>query len=105
MSALLETAIGRLRLVSGVEGLSYVLLLFIAMPLKYAAGFPQAVRVVGMAHGVLFVGFVAALVAAWIDRRRGDHRWGLLRPVGIFALSLVPFGALVIERMLKAEPR
>lgn len=98
MIDLLDSAVGRLRLVSGIEGLSYVLLLFVAMPLKYGLGIAIAVRIVGMAHGVLFVGFVAALLAAWVDRR-----WGVLRPAGYFALSLVPFGALAIEHLLRKD--
>lgn len=98
MSSLLDSAVGRLRLVSGIEGLSYVLLMFVAMPLKYGLGIAIAVRIVGMAHGVLFVAFVAALAAAWFDRR-----WGVLRPAGIFALSRVPFGALVIEHLLRKD--
>ena len=54
----------RFRWVSLIEGVSYLVLVAIAMPLKYAAGMPGAVRVVGMAHGVLFVAFVLALAAA-----------------------------------------
>ena len=52
MNALLSSALGRFRLVSLVEGLSYALLVFVAMPLKYGLDLPQMVRVVGMAHGV-----------------------------------------------------
>jgi integral membrane protein len=55
ISTLIKSALGRLRIVAFLEGVSYLVLLGIAMPLKYIAGIPQAVRVVGMAHGVLFV--------------------------------------------------
>lgn len=54
----------RFRLISFIEGLSYLILIFIAMPLKYLAGYPLAVKIVGMAHGVLFILFIIALVMA-----------------------------------------
>ena len=57
-----STAVGRLRVVSAIEGLSYILLVGVAMPLKYGLDMPQAVRVVGQAHGFLFVAFVVALM-------------------------------------------
>lgn len=89
---LLSTALGRFRLVSLAEGLSYILLLGVAMPLKYIAGLPQAVRVLGSLHGALFVLFVLALVAAM--RERG---WGLTRALWFAFLSTLPLGALRIE--------
>ena len=98
MSSLLSTATGRLRLVSALEGLSYALLMFVAMPLKYGMGEPGMVRVTGMAHGVLFVAFSLALLLAW--RERG---WSLARSAAIMAWSLVPLGALQIERMLRSS--
>ena len=97
--SLMSTHVGRLRVVSAIEGLSYVLLVGVAMPLKYIAGMPEMVRVVGMAHGVLFVAFVLALLLAW--REAG---WGVGRVVGIFALSLVPLGAVGIEHWLRRGP-
>lgn len=94
--SLLATPLGRLRAISAVEGLSYVLLVGVAMPLKYLAGMPEAVRVVGMAHGVLFVAFVLALLLAW-----HPARLGLGRVLGVFALSVVPLGAIGIEVWLR----
>ncbi|MFW5972756.1 MAG: DUF3817 domain-containing protein, partial [Bacteroidota bacterium] len=55
---MLRTALSRLRLIGFIEGLSYLALLGIAMPLKYMAGMPMAVRYVGWIHGVLFVLYV-----------------------------------------------
>lgn len=96
--SLLSTAVGRLRVVSAVEGLSYALLVFVAMPLKYGLGRPEMVKAMGMAHGVLFVAFSAALVLAWLDRG-----WRVDRPAGLMAMSLVPLGAIWIERQLQAD--
>lgn len=87
-----------LRTVGILEGASYVLLLFVAMPLKHIFGFPQAVRVTGMAHGVLFVVLLYALLRA--TQRR---RWPLSRAFKVFAAALVPFGPLFIDKMLVAE--
>jgi len=91
-------AVAVLRVVSALEGLSYLLLVFVAMPLKYGFGWPLGVRVSGMGHGWLFIAFVAALVWAAVRRR-----WSPLRAATLFALSLVPFGFVVIERRLREE--
>jgi integral membrane protein len=75
-----------LRMLALVEGVSFLLLLGVAMPLKYFAGQPWAVKAVGWAHGVLFIGLVIALVYTAVVAR-----W----PVGRVALVLV--GALRVE--------
>ena len=85
------------RLTGIIEGLSWLLLLFIAMPLKYAFGYPMAVRVVGMAHGLLFTAFVLLLLRAHLDLG-----WTARRSVGLFLASLVPFGFLFVDRSLRA---
>src|SRR5687767_2437690 len=71
---MVKTPIGRLRLVGLSEGVSFLLLLGVAMPLKYIAGLPIFVKVVGWVHGGLFVLFCVALVHAATKRR-----WPLLR--------------------------
>ena len=94
----MKTTIGRLRLVGILEGISFILLLGVAMPLKYFYDKPEAVSVVGMAHGVLFLGYCAALLQAWLER---DWKFG--KVFWLFVASLVPFGPFVAERKLKAE--
>lgn len=91
-------AVRALRVVSGLEGLSYLLLVFVAMPLKYAFAQPLAVKIAGAGHGWLFVAFVATLVWATVRRR-----WSVGRGGWLFALSLLPFGFLLIDRQLRAE--
>jgi len=86
------------RWVAFLEGLSFVLLLFVAMPLKYWANLPLAVRIVGSVHGLLFVVFVAALFRAAVERSWPPRRWGLA-----FFSSLVPFGTFVFDRSLRRE--
>lgn len=80
------------RLIAFIEGVSFLVLLFIAMPLKYWAGLPLAVRVVGTAHGVLFVLFLISLLDVMIR-----YRWSLLRGALIFLSSLIPFGTFVVD--------
>lgn len=85
-------ALNRFRLVAFVEGISYLILLFIAMPLKYWFSMPAAVRVVGMAHGILFVLFCMSLLEVLLR-----YRWSLLRTTLVFVSSLIPFGTFVVE--------
>jgi integral membrane protein len=92
---LLLSSLGRLRLVSILEGLSLLVLLGVAMPLKYLAGQPLAVRWVGMAHGLLFVAYVVLLVLNAVELR-----WPLRKAALGLLLSVVPFGAFYAERHL-----
>jgi len=85
-------------LVSVVEGLSLLALLGIAMPLKYGLGMPMAVKVTGMAHGVLFLGLLLVLLMALIEKTLSLKT---LFFVGL--LSVVPFGFLIAHRLINAE--
>ncbi len=88
----------QLRVVAFLEGLSFVVLLFIAMPLKYWAGLPLAVRIVGGLHGLLFLAFLWTLFRAALERDWPAPRWGLA-----LLASLLPFGTFVFDRSLKRE--
>ena len=90
----------QLRIVAFLEGMSFLVLLFIAMPLKYLAGQPLAVRVVGLIHGILFLAFVVALFRAARART-----WPLRRSGLALLASLLPFGTFVLDRSLRAEIR
>lgn len=94
----MKTPISRFRMIGIIEGISYLILLGIAMPLKYLAGIPEAVKVVGWAHGVLFVLYGIALLHVWIDRR-----WSLGRAFLAFIASLVPFGTFIFDKSLRRE--
>lgn len=91
---LLLTHLGRLRLTAIVEGWSFLVLLFIAMPLKYWAGMPQAVRVVGMAHGVLFILYVLLALIVTIQKK-----WSFKVLVLLFLASLVPFATFYADKI------
>jgi integral membrane protein len=88
----------QLRLIALLEGTSFLVLLFIAMPLKYLLGLPLAVRIVGSVHGLFFLMFVAALYRAGSERR-----WPLRRSVLAFVSSILPFGTFVFDRSLRRE--
>jgi integral membrane protein len=92
------TTLRHLRLVALLEGTSFVILLFVAMPLKYLAGLPLAVRIVGSVHGGLFLIFLAVLFRAGRERRWPPRRWLIA-----FVSSVVPFGTFVFDRSLRRE--
>ncbi len=100
MRELLPTALGQFRIISITEGISYLVLLFIAMPLKYWADIPMAVRIVGSAHGFLFIVYMVALLRVWME-----EEWKIWKVVTAFILSVIPFGAFVFEVPLKREWR
>lgn len=79
-----------------LEGGSYLLLLLIAMPLKYVWGEPGTVRVVGMAHGLLFLTYIGFAFAMY---ERED--WPLKKLGWAFVASLLPFGPFVFERVFE----
>jgi integral membrane protein len=67
-----------LRILGNIEGVSYLLLLFIAMPLKYAYDMPTAVKITGMAHGVSFCCLLFALGSLHEEIRLESKIWSLL---------------------------
>jgi len=97
---MLNSPIGRLRLIGMCEAISFLLLLGVAMPLKYLAGMPLAVKLVGWAHGVLFVAFVMLILPAI-----SQAGWPLRRAVLLFGAALVPFGPFFADRSLKDAQR
>jgi integral membrane protein len=97
---LLRTPIGRLRVIAFIEGISFLLLLGVAMPLKYFAGMPAAVKTVGWIHGVLFVLYLFAVAEVTVRRR-------LPFSLAFAALvaSLLPFGTFALDARLRRQER
>lgn len=91
----LHDPVGRVRLFGMAEGVSFLLLLFVAMPLKYFADQPLAVRYVGWAHGLLFIILLLALFAAWRRRMLTTGQSAL-----VVLAALLPFGPFLIDRRL-----
>lgn len=99
---LLSTQLGRLRILAFVEGVSFLILLFVTMPLKYAFDTPGPNKVFGMIHGLLFVLYVLAVIQAKIEQD-----WSLKKMVLALVTSIIPFGTFWAELKLfrNAEDR
>ena len=80
------------------EAISTVVLFFIAMPLKYFADIPEAVRVAGSIHGFLVVLFVVLLIMCW-----SEYKWSFSRVLKYFFASLVPILSFWVERDVKKQ--
>ncbi|WP_299821172.1 DUF3817 domain-containing protein [uncultured Pontibacter sp.] len=91
----MKTPISRFRLVGFYEGLSYLLLLGIAMPVKYIFGIPELVKYVGWAHGVLFIAYMFALLQVTLE-----HKWSVGKVAAAFVASLLPFGPFILDKKL-----
>ena len=91
----LTDPVGRVRFVGLVEAVSFLVLLGVAMPLKYFAGMPTAVLVVGWAHGVLFMAYIPAVFIA-----RKAMNWGFAWTVLALKASLFPFGTFIMDKYL-----
>ena len=87
-----------LRILGNIEGISYLLLLGVAMPMKYYFEMPMAVKIVGMAHGILFVAY-CLLLAACMKKLN----WSLKFGASLFMATLIPFGTFVTDRKLREE--
>ncbi len=81
-----------------IEGVSYLILLFIAMPLKYFLNIPDAVKYFGWIHGILFLVFFVFLVIASIK-----YHWGLIRIAIYLLASVLPFIPFLLDKKLEKE--
>jgi integral membrane protein len=85
--------IGLLRLVGKLEGVSYILLLGLAMPLKYLLDMPGLIYPIGMAHGILFVIFILAVL---LTKKEKD--WGWYTTIVSLLMSVIPFGTFWADK-------
>ena len=84
------------KIVSWLEGISYILLLFIAVPIKYMSGDPSYVKMLGMPHGLLFVAYIImAIMLKYELEWKGKTFWW------VCLLSLLPFGTFFVGKYLK----
>ena len=89
-----------LRIVGYAEGTSFLVLLGIAMPLKYLASWPLGVTIVGSAHGVLWILYLLAA-----GRVGMAHRWKVGLWFSAFAASILPAGPFVFDAWLSRDVR
>jgi len=76
-----------------LEGISLLLLLFFAMPMKYIYELPIYVKVIGMAHGLLFIAYIALAVMLKIE-----EKWPIKKFVIVCIASIIPFGTFYVEK-------
>ena len=84
-------------LINTVEGYSYLLLLFVAMPMKYVLGFVIATKIAGMLHGMLFIGFLIMLGTA-----SQEAKFSMKDTALFFIASLIPFGTFYTKKKIRA---
>ena len=94
----LQQALKKLRTISIAEGVSYIILLGISMPLKYIYKLPEYVKYNGYLHGILFMLLMVALLYVWLVAK-----WPFIKCVWVGLLSFIPFGALVADRLIKQD--
>ncbi len=87
--------IGKFRIIGFVEGISYLVLLFIAMPMKYILSIAIATKIAGMVHGLLFIAFIIILMQA-----AQKHNFSTKDSTIFFIASLIPFGTFFTDKRL-----
>ena len=94
LSQIFKTQLGRLRLLSYLEGISLLILVFIAVPLKYWVQQPMLVKALGPIHGILFLWFIISTISVGVERH-----WKFRQTTWKVLLAcLIPFGTFYIDR-------
>ena len=89
---LLKSHLGRLRIVAFLEGMSFLILMFVAMPLKYMGGYEHATQDVGMAHGVLFILYIFMVIPV-----QHEYKWPATTTMWALVASVLPIGTFVAD--------
>lgn len=93
MKKYFSSSVGRLRLYAFLEGVSLLVLVFIAMPVKYLLKDPSWVQVIGPIHGALFVLFVFGAISVGVEQK-----WKFMKTTWIVLLSsFIPFGTFYVD--------
>lgn len=99
MQALLKTSVGRLRLIGYIEGLSLLVLLFIAVPLKYMASNPSLTKTMGPIHGALFLLFIFNTLSVGVEQK-----WKFRQTTWKVILAcIIPFGTFYVDRKILSK--
>ncbi len=93
---MLKNALGRFRFIGVLEGSSLLILLFIAMPLKYWFGMANAVTIVGTLHGYIFLAYIFAVIYMMFA-----IKWPFRFTIGALLSAFIPFGNFILDRRLK----
>lgn len=89
----MSSLINSFRVVALLEGLSYILLLFIAVPIKYLGDDPTYVKMLGMPHGILFVAYIALAIFVGQDLKWNSKTFGI-----VLVASIIPFGTFYVDK-------
>jgi len=81
------------RIIAFLEGISYILLLFVAVPVKYLMDDPQYVKLLGMPHGLLFISYITLAFLL-----KSDFKWNTKQFGFVLLASIIPFGTFYINR-------
>ncbi len=81
------------RIIALLEGVSYLLLLFIATPIKYVANDPKYVKMLGMPHGLLFIAYI---ILAFL--LKPEYKWNSRQFLVVLIASIIPFGTFYVDR-------
>ncbi|MGN7821372.1 DUF3817 domain-containing protein [Chitinophaga varians] len=99
MKSLFSTPIGRLRIISYLEGISLLILLFIAVPLKYASGLPGLTKLMGPVHGLLFLLFIFNTISVGVE-----YKWKFKDTTWKVILAcFIPFGTFYIDKKILSK--
>lgn len=93
---MLRDALGRFRLIGYLEGISFLVLLFVAMPLKYWADLPDPVTIIGGIHGFLFALYLLAIALMAFY-----FKWRPIRILGALVAAMIPFGPFYFDQRLR----
>jgi len=87
------TLLNIFRIIAFLEGVSYILLLFIATPIKYFMDDPQYVKLLGMPHGLLFIAYIVLAIII-----SSKLKWKNKTLINVLLASIIPFGTFYIEK-------
>lgn len=96
----LKKLLHRFRMIGIAEGISFLVLLLVAMPLKYFFQIPEAVKIFGWIHGALFIAFIYFAFEVM-----GNLKKNILWFFQAFAAAIIPFGTFIFDRQLKKEEK
>ncbi len=81
--------------IAHLEAISFILLMFIAMPVKYVLGNPLLVKYIGWAHGLLFV-----LYMLWLLRAKIEYNWNFKKSAIAVIAAFLPFGPFLLKKYM-----
>lgn len=87
------------RLLGRLEGLSFLTLLFVGMPVKYYMHLPVVVKIMGPIHGLLFLAYWAGVF--WLA---SENRWPRKQQIAAYLAAVVPFGTFIFEKKYHVAP-